>query len=159
MSEHTKLIQKFKLQPETDFYVDEQGTKVIKKPGYLKIKRQISAEVKVEMISHSDDHQHAIIKATGTATMDNKPRYSESYGEVSPKNNNFYYPIAICQKRAEGRVVLDLAGLTEDGYVTEDELSTVIKNNITKDSDASIDRTKKLLKEKDAKTIGKVTRL
>ena len=146
MSEHTKLIQKFKLAPELDFYVDEHGTKIIKKPGYLKIKRQIDAEIKVEMVSHTDNHSHAIIKAIGTATLDNKSRYSESYGEVSPDNNRFGYPIAVCQKRAEGRVVLDLAGLTEEGYITEDEVSTVINNTITKSPDVSIDRTKKILK-------------
>lgn len=151
MTEHATLIKKFHLTPEIDFFVNEkEGNKIITRSGFLKIKRIIEAEVTLEMISLSADHQYCVIKASGKATLDNKPRTSQMLGEVSPKNNTYApYPIAVAQKRAEGRVVIDLAGLSEEGYMTEDEPSTVPDTirSIVKDPDNSITKAETAIKE------------
>jgi len=153
MNEHSQLIKKFKLTPDIDFFVDNEGTKIIKKPGFLKIKRIINANVSLQLIKSSEDHKYCVIKATGEAVLDNNKRESESFGEASPENNHFEYPIAIAQKRAEGRVVIDLAGLSEEGWITEDELSTVtkVKGSIVVDSQPSIDKAKSAIAEKGSK--------
>ena len=64
---------------------------------------------------------------------------TETFGEVSPRNNDFNYPIAIAQKRAESRLILELAGLTESGWMSEDE----IDNNVHQSNKAKQTKVKR----------------
>jgi len=125
-----KLILQYELEMEVDFYLNDEGKNVVLKSGIVKIRRKMNIQIDHELVHVSDDNKCCIIKCTGTAKIfSQQDPFTKSirtvdFGEVSPQNNSYEFPVAVAKKRAEGRVVLDLAGFTETGWMTEDEPST-----------------------------------
>ena len=101
---------------------------IITRSGVEKIQNILGIQIKYEIQKISDDHKHVVILATGVIFDDKhggptpKPKHLVcSFGECSPLNNNNNYPIAIAEKRAKSRVVLQCSGLYELGIYSEDE--------------------------------------
>ena len=116
---------------EDDIFILKFGNKkqpIIRRNGIEKIQNILGIQIKYEIQKISDDHKHVVILATGVIFDDKhggptpKPKHLVcSFGECSPLNNNNNYPIAIAEKRAKSRVVLQCSGLYELGIYSEDE--------------------------------------
>lgn len=107
-----------------DFHKDKRGFVIIKREGIEKIQATQNIKVIHELIYHSDDLKTAIIKTVG---LTDKIRV-ETFGEVSPANNNNKYPIAMAEKRGLSRAVLKISGFYKEGVYEEDE-SEEFKDN------------------------------
>ena len=149
-----KLILQYELEMEVDFYLNDEGKNVVLKSGIVKIRRKMNIQIDHELVHVSDDNKCCIIKCTGTANIfSQQDPFTKSirtvdFGEVSPQNNSYEFPVAVAKKRAEGRVVLDLAGFTETGWMTEDESSTSFEPPTKKPSKEMVDNLEQKIEEK-----------
>jgi hypothetical protein len=109
---------------------------IIRREGIEKIQNKLGIQIKYDVQKISDDHKHVVILGTGivfdTQTVVNgqspKPKFLvSSFGECSPLNNNSNYPIAIAEKRAKARIVLQISGLYQFGVYSEDEAESFKK--------------------------------
>jgi hypothetical protein len=66
----------------------------------------------IELVHCNLDKDVAVVKATAV----NKTKVFHSLGEVSPKNNQFDYPVAIAEKRAVDRAILKALGIHGNVY-------------------------------------------
>jgi hypothetical protein len=132
MKEIDKIFKKYDLIKDKHIYYDkEKKFNIITRAGILKIKNQENITV-----NFSDPvllNNIIAIKATGYYPSTVHPmmygtsrEVFESFGEASPHNNSWPYPVAIAEKRAESRVILKMVLKEFDGEVMgQDELSTV----------------------------------
>lgn len=109
------LYEKYNLDKD-DFFKHKHYV-IIKRQGIDKIQASAKISIRYELLYHSEDLSHAIVKAI--AQMGSQS--IETFGEVSPKNNKNAYPIAMAEKRAMSRAVLKLAGFYQEGVFAEDE--------------------------------------
>ena len=77
----------------------------------------------MQLVSCDLTKSFAVVKAIANYMGDN----FESFGEVSPLNNNFPYPVSIAEKRAVDRVVLKALGI-HGKYYSDAEMSPKNKN-------------------------------
>lgn len=145
----TKLIKKYSLSAD-DVYVHEKGWKIIKRRGYKQIQKKLDIEILFD-VPHAGEN-YAVVVAKGQMTSDDKRIYitRSTTGEASPRNSSFEYPVAVAQKRAEGKLILEMADLYQEGYMTEDEVDLSVKSNALiekneKVGKKSVDETEKLL--------------
>lgn len=136
--ELTKLIKKYSLSADDVYVHDTEGFKIIKRRGYKKIQRLLNINITFELAHASG--KEAVVIATGGR----KTEIRSTFGEASPDNNSFEYPVSVAQKRAESRVIIELAGLYEGGWLGEDEIDFTIKSSkvakkMTKKGEKSID--------------------
>ncbi len=116
-----QLHKKYKLHP-TDAYIHSQKNyKVINRRGCKKIQAQEKIHMKF-ILDYTDGSHNCVVRAIGSKFGDPQYQNRETYGECSPRNSNFIYPHSVAQSRAEGRLILELAGLYEKGFITEDEI-------------------------------------
>lgn len=130
----SKVIKDYGLHAEDVFIHASKGYKIIKRRGYKRIQAQLKIDIKFAL-AHSNGVDSCVIIATGHTH--GTPMIRETLGEASPRNSTFKYPHAVAQKRAEGRLILEIAGLYEDGWMTEDEIDETVvvekaKNKATK---------------------------
>lgn len=144
----SKLIAQYNLEMEVDFYIDTEGKNVILKSGIMKVKHKLGASIDHEIVQVSANHEHCVIKTTGVARINDRKQRVVDFGEVSPKNNTYEYPIAVAKKRGEGRVIIDLAKFSEEGWLTEDELSTAIAPPTKIPPKEMVDNLEKKIEEK-----------
>lgn len=146
----TQLIKKYDLHAD-DVYPHKAGFKVIKRRGYKRIQAKLYLEISFHVPHASADF--AVVIAEGQMPVeggDGGYVRRSTIGEVSPRNSTFEYPVNVAQKRAEGRLILEMANLYEEGYLTEDEIDesvkskALIKKNEQKGKDSN-DATKKAL--------------
>lgn len=127
-----QLIRDYSLHPE-EVYIDQKtGLKIIRRTGYKKI--QAKKGIVIDVDCQHSTHDSAVVKAHGELTYKDasgKPVTvtSTALGEASPLNNKFPYPVSVAQKRAEGRLILDMAGLYAKGFYTEDEIDERIQSD------------------------------
>lgn len=122
--ELTKLIKKYSLSAD-DVYVHEtEGFKIIKRRGYKKIQSKLKISIEFQLAHASG--KEAVVIATGKIPHG---EIRSTFGEASPDNNSFEYPVSVAQKRAESRVIIELAGLYEGGWLGEDEIDFTIKSS------------------------------
>ena len=116
-----ELIKKYGLHP-TDAYVHRtKGYKVINRRGTKKI--QTAEKIRMKFVlEYTDGQTKCVVRASGNKYGAPEWQIRETYGEVNPNNSGFIYPHAVAQSRAEGRLILELAGLYDLGYFTEDEI-------------------------------------
>ena len=122
---------------EDDIFILKFGNKkqpIIRRNGIEKIQNILGIQIKYEIQKISDDHKHVVILATGVIFDDKhggptpKPKHLVcSFGECNPENNKNNFPIAIAEKRAKSRVVLQCSGLYQLGIYSEDESEDFIK--------------------------------
>jgi len=105
---------------EEDIFMMSVGGKeipIVTRQGVEKIQQHNGIHVRFEWIFNSDDCKCVIIKAIGAmgeATI-------ETFGEASPSNTKQSYPVAMAEKRAKARAILQLAGFYTQGVYSEDE--------------------------------------
>ena len=131
-----QIYNEFNLDKD-DIFVLKFGTAkkpIITRGGIDKIMKKMRIQIKYDIQKISDDHKYCVIQATGFIFPNNvpedivmngntpKPKHvMASFGEASPQNNKSPYPIAMAEKRAKSRVVLQMSGLYEKGFFSEDE--------------------------------------
>lgn len=139
--EITKIIKKYELSADDVYVHDTEGFKIIKRRGYKKIQSMRNITITFECVQASADF--AVVSALGM--MAHKPENTrQTFGEASPANSLFPYPVAVAQKRAEARLILEMANLYQEGWIGEDEIDFEVKSNIkkkkmTKKGEKSID--------------------
>jgi hypothetical protein len=113
---HYELVQ-------DDVFVQKLGGReipTITRTGIEKIQGKLGIKLTYEMVHISSDQKCVTIKCTGI--LPNGEEAVESYGESSPDNTKQSYPVAMAEKRAKARVVLQVAGFYQQGVYSEDEL-------------------------------------
>jgi len=93
--------------------------KIIKRTGVEKIKARMNIVINYDLLKAEQvgNGMSVIVKATASAG-DNT---IQTFGECSPYNSTQSYPVAIAEKRAKSRAVLQLAGLYSEGFYGQDE--------------------------------------
>lgn len=117
-----EIYKKYELTAD-DVFVQTLGGKeipTITRTGVEKVQAKIGIELKYVLENISPDHKHVVVKCIGTY---GDGVSLESYGEASPDNNKQKYPIAMAEKRAKARVVLQVAGFYQLGVYSEDEFN------------------------------------
>ena len=128
-----------------NIFIDEKtGFKIINRSGIGLMKKMLMADIKYELV-----HQHmdsATIHGKGFAQ--NAPTAQvivgmqvEDFGEASPQNNTFQYPVAVAKKRCESRIVLELAGLYGEGYRGQDETDHQPEKKLSKSGEKAVNAT------------------
>lgn len=126
------IVKKYKLTAEEMWIDVQKGYRIINRLGISKIKHSVSIVVKLHLSYIGPEG--VVVKAVGQSPDKSVP--VETFGECNPKNNAFPYPVAIAQKRAESRAVLELVDIY--GFVYgEDEIDEVAA------TDALIEKRKK----------------
>jgi hypothetical protein len=108
------------------FHKDSRGFVIITREGIERIAAHLKVRVKFTPVLEwcDPDKNKYVVQAEAWIGDNGSQMYSQSYGEVSEKNNKNAYPVAMAEKRALSRVVLKLAGMYELGVYGEDELPT-----------------------------------
>src|SRR6478609_9477879 len=120
------LIKKYQLGVK-DVYAHKDGWKLVTSDGIRRIIFIEKIRISKALCFISPDGKTAVVSCS--AAQHNPDGADPSYmalGEVSPDNNTFAYPINVCEKRAEGRAVLNLIGLYADGFRSELEIDEFV---------------------------------
>lgn len=123
----TALIKKFKLHADDVYIHESKEYKIIKRRGYKRIQQELDIYILFECPHAGSDY--AVVIAKGEMASYDKSVYirRSTLGEANPNNNTFPYPVNVAQKRAEGRLILEMANLYEEGWLTEDEIDETVK--------------------------------
>lgn len=114
-----ELYKKYDLISE-DIFMMKRGTKnipIITRTGIEKIQAVEKIKLTYNIEHISDDHKYCVVKCVGTL----ESTTIESYGESSPQNTQQAYTVAMAEKRAKARCVLQLAGFYKLGMFAETE--------------------------------------
>jgi len=96
-----------------------KGKYAIKHLELEKLATLYNVETNIDLIHCNLEKNCAVVKAI--ANYNAKSYFS--FGEVSPDNNDFPYPVAVAEKRAVDRVILKALGIHGTVY-SDQELST-----------------------------------
>ncbi len=123
----TELIKKYNLHADDVYVHQTEGFKIIKRRGYKKIQAALDINIKFSVPHAGADF--AVVVAEGEmATWDGKQYIRRSsIGEANANNNTFPYPVNVAQKRAEGRLILEMANLYQEGWMAEEEIDFTMK--------------------------------
>ena len=110
-----ELAEEYGLTGE-DFYKDKRGFVIITRGGVEKIQTRDSINITYEVITCQEDF--VVIKAIATV----EGARAESFGEAAKKNCMNTYYVAMAEKRAKARVVLQLTNFYQLGIYSEDEI-------------------------------------
>jgi hypothetical protein len=111
---------------EEDIHKDQtRGFVTIKRTGIEKIAFYNNITLVYEMVNLNNDG--CVIKCKATmVSSDGVIKNTETYGESSSNNCStfaFKFPVAMAEKRAKSRAVLQLTGFYEQGVYGQDELA------------------------------------
>jgi hypothetical protein len=95
------IFRKYKLDRDVHIFQSDEFTKITRQ-GIQKIQNQEWIQVKLELVHCSS--REAVVKATGYF----EAIEYQTFGEASPQNNTFTFPVAMAQKRAQERLILDM---------------------------------------------------
>lgn len=95
------IFRKYKLNRDVHVFQNDEFTKITRQ-GIQNIQNQEAIQVKYELVHCASGE--AVVKASGYF----EAIVYETFGEASPSNNNFKFPVAIAQKRAQERLILDM---------------------------------------------------
>ena len=128
-----ELAKAYNLGREDFFQV--HNTVIVTRTGVEKIANSAGIELRYELIHlNQDAHASGNNKYTTTentcaavkciATMvspDGVTKTAESFGESAPYNTKAPYPLAMAEKRAKARAILQLTEFYSEGVYSEDE--------------------------------------
>lgn len=123
-----ELIKKYKLHPSDAYIHKQKKYKVINRRGCKKIQTIEKIHIKL-VLEYTDGLRNCVVRAIGNKHAAQAFQQHETYGECNINNSSFPYPHAVAQSRAEGRMILELAGLYEQGFLTEDEIDEKFKTD------------------------------
>jgi hypothetical protein len=95
------IFKKYKLDRNVHVFHSDDFTKITRQ-GIQNIQNQEGIQVKYELVHCSGSS--AVVKATGYF----EALEYQTFGEAAPANNTFKFPVAMAQKRAQERLILDM---------------------------------------------------
>lgn len=113
-----------KLKKNGGMWEHKPGKWIIKHLEVEKLAQLYNIETNIDLVNCNLEKDVAVVKA---AALYNQKKFY-SLGEVSPKNNQFDYPIAVAEKRAVDRVILKALGIHGNVY-SDQEMPNEKSNN------------------------------
>jgi len=101
------------------------GKWIIKHLEVEGLAQHYNIETNIDLVHCNLEKGIAVVK--GTALHKTKKYFS--FGEVTPKNNEFDYPIAVAEKRAVDRAILKALGIHGNVYSSEEMPNEKQNNN------------------------------
>ena len=114
-----------KLKKNGGMWEHKPGKWIIKHLEVEKLAQLYNIETNIDLVNCNLEKDVAVVKA---AALYNQKKFY-SLGEVSPKNNQFDYPIAVAEKRAVDRVILKALGIHGNVYSSEEMPNEKSNNN------------------------------
>jgi hypothetical protein len=112
-----------KLKSTGGMWKINNGKYAIKHLELEKLAYKYNIETNIDLKSCDLSKGCAVVK--GVATYNGKQYFS--FGEVSPLNNDFNFPVAVAEKRAADRAILKALGIHGNVY-SDEELSNIQHN-------------------------------
>ena len=108
-----EIFKKYKLNRSQHTFESDSFT-IITRVGIKTIQQKEGIQLKYHLVYQD--------KTTVTVLVSGyfEGKEYQTYGEASPQNNTFLFPVAVAQKRAESRIILEMVGLYD--YMGEDEI-------------------------------------
>lgn len=95
---------------------------IVTRTGVEKIANKANIGLTYEVVTMNLQEKHACVKCTATlVSPDGVIKTAESFGESTPYNTKNSYPVAMAEKRAKARAVLQLTEFYSEGVYAEDE--------------------------------------
>ena len=113
-----------KIKKDGGMWEFKPGKWIIKHLEVEGLAQHFNIDTNIELVHCNLEKDVAVVKATAV----NKTKVFHSLGEVSPKNNQFDYPVAIAEKRAVDRSILKALGIHGEVY-SDQEMPNVKQNN------------------------------
>ena len=113
-----------KLKTNGGMWEFKPGKWIIKHLEVEGLAQHYNIDTNIELVYCNLDKDVAVVKATAI----HKTKSFHSLGEVSPKNNEFDYPVAVAEKRAVDRSILKALGIHGNVY-SDQELPNKKQNN------------------------------
>lgn len=115
-----ELASKYNLVAEDFFKV--HNSVIITRTGVEKIQTTANIRLKYEIVALDLLNKIAAVKCIAEVTNEGVgERYAESYGESTSYNTKAPYPLAMAEKRAKARAILQLTEFYQLGVYAEDE--------------------------------------
>jgi hypothetical protein len=113
------LADKYSLGKEDFFKV--HNSVIVTRTGVEKIASHAGITLAYEVIHINLQAKEACVKCTAFMTNGDEVVSSESFGESAPYNTKAPYPVAMAEKRAKARAILQLTEFYQVGVYAEDE--------------------------------------
>ena len=113
-----------KIKKDGGMWEFKPGKWIIKHLEVEGLAQHFNIDTNIELVHCNLEKDVAVVKATAV----NKTKVFHSLGEVSPKNNQFDYPVAVAEKRAVDRSILKALGIHGEVY-SDQEMPNVKQNN------------------------------
>ena len=113
-----------KLKADGGMWEFKPGKWIIKHLEVEGLAQHYNIETNIDLVHCNLEKGIAVVK--GTALHKTKKYFS--FGEVTPKNNEFDYPIAVAEKRAVDRAILKALGIHGNVY-SDQEMANEKQNN------------------------------
>jgi len=114
-----ELSNKYGLVGEDFFKV--HNSVIVTRTGVEKIASASGITLSYEVIHVNLAQKEACVKCTAFMTKGDEVISAESFGESSPYNTKAPYPVAMAEKRAKARAILQLTEFYQVGVYAEDE--------------------------------------
>lgn len=114
-----ELATKYNLGKEDFFKV--HNTVIVTRTGVEKIASSAGISLSYSVVNLDIQAKTACVKCEATMVDNGLVRRSESFGESAPYNTKAPYPVAMAEKRAKARAILQLTEFYSEGVYSEDE--------------------------------------
>ena len=116
-----ELATKYNLGKEDFFRI--HNNVIVTRTGVEKIANSAGINLRYEVIHMDLDKKHACVKCIAEQVFEDGVvlARSESFGESTPYNTKNSYPVAMAEKRAKARPILQLTEFYQVGVYAEDE--------------------------------------
>lgn len=115
-----ELATKYNLGKEDFFKI--HNSVIVTRTGVEKIANHANITLDYQVISMDLPQKMACVKCTATmADKDGVVKTATSFGESAPYNTKQTYPVAMAEKRAKARAILQLTEFYSEGVYAEDE--------------------------------------
>ena len=116
-----ELAAKYNLGKEDFFKI--HNSVIVTRTGVEKIAIAANINLRYEVIHMDLEKKHACVKCVAEQVFDDRvvTARAESFGESTPYNTKNAYPVAMAEKRAKARAILQLTEFYSEGVYSEDE--------------------------------------
>ena len=116
-----ELADKYNLGKEDFFKI--HNSVIVTRTGVEKIAIAANINLRYEVIHMDLAQKHACVKCVAEQVFEDGivTARAESFGESTPYNTKNAYPVAMAEKRAKARAILQLTEFYSEGVYSEDE--------------------------------------
>ena len=116
-----ELAAKYNLGKEDFFKI--HNSVIVTRTGVEKIAIAANINLRYEVIHMDLEKKHACVKCEAVQVLEDGIviARAESFGESTPYNTKNAYPVAMAEKRAKARAILQLTEFYSEGVYSEDE--------------------------------------